>query len=46
MRMKEWRVERTEEQANGLRKTIIHVNPKPSPPLLPSSAVFSLSPLF
>lgn len=42
MRMKEWRVERTEEWANGLRKTIILVNPEPSPPLLPSSAVFSL----
>lgn len=40
-RMKEWRVERTEQQADGLRKTIIHMNPKASPPLLPS-LVFSL----
>lgn len=39
--MEEWRVERTEQQADGLRKTIIHMNPKVSPPLLPS-LVFSL----
>lgn len=40
--MKEWRVERTEERADGLRKTSILMNPKPTPLMLPSSTVFSL----